>query len=90
MANLTVHTSKTLYAEWNRRYTDTKDRIKKLREMLAVTTDDKKLSEIEHEIQELYIQANLIHQFLADVGVMARIDEIKSGGVMAENATSRP
>lgn len=76
-ANITIHTNRTLYDEWNKRYTNTSTRIKELRETLKITTNPEKQDEIESEIQELCIQANLIHQFLADVGVMVYVEEQK-------------
>lgn len=76
-ANITIHTNRTLYDEWNERYTNTSARIKELRETLKITTNPEKQDEIDSEIQELCIQANLIHQFLADVGVMVYVEEQK-------------
>lgn len=77
-AGLTIHTNRTLYDEWEKRYEDAKDRIKELKTKRATETDPESLNAIEGEIQELCIQANLIHQFLADVGLMVRLDEKKS------------
>ncbi|MGX1266665.1 putative nucleic acid-binding Zn-ribbon protein [Rossellomorea marisflavi] len=76
-AGLTIHTNRTLYDSWNERYKDIKDRIDELKVKQKAETDPDSLNAIEGEIQELFIQANLIHQFLADVGIMARIDEKK-------------
>lgn len=78
-ANLTLHTNRTLYNKWNTRYEDIKVRIQELRNALKATDSDKRIAAIDEEIQELYIQANLIHQFLADVGLMAYVDKAKQG-----------
>lgn len=74
-AGLKIHTSSTLFDEWNKRYADTKDRIKELKKRRETTTNPDDLDSIEAEIQELFIQANLIHQFLSDVGLMAFFDK---------------
>lgn len=78
--NITVHTNRTLYDKWNGRYEDIKVRIKELKEKTKtrISIDDRMA--IDAEIQELYIQANLIHQFLADVGVMTYVNERKERG----------
>lgn len=80
--DITVHANRTLYDKWNGRYGDIKDHIKVLKDRLKTTppSDDKRIAEIDLEIQELYIQANLIHQFLADVGVMVYIHDRKERG----------
>ena len=78
-AGLTIHTNRTLYDEWNKRYEDTKDRIKELKSKRVTETEPDTLRAIEGEYQELCIQANLIHQFLADVGIMVHVEEKKAG-----------
>ena len=70
-----IHTSRTLFDEWNKRYTDTKDRIKELKKRRETATNPDDLDSIEGEMEELLIQANLIHQFLSDVGLMAFFDK---------------
>lgn len=72
---LTTHTNRKLYDDWNKRYGDAKDRIKELKKRRETATNPDDLAAIEGEIQELFIQANLIHQFLADVSVLVLIDE---------------
>ncbi|MGX1195785.1 hypothetical protein [Metabacillus sp. SLBN-84] len=80
-ASITLHTNRTLYDKWHTRYTDTSTRIKELKAKRESTfIDSDELSADEAEIQELCIQANLIHQFLADVGIMARIEDRTDGG----------
>lgn len=74
-AGLKIHTSRTLFDEWNKRYGDTKTRIEELKKRRTTTTDPEDLDSIESEIQELFIQANLIHQFLSDVGLMVFLDK---------------
>lgn len=77
-AGLTVRTSRTLFDDWNRRYIDTKDRINELKKRRKTATNPDVLASIEGELQELLIQANLIHQFLADVGLIVLVDEQKT------------
>jgi hypothetical protein len=77
-AGLTIHTNRTLYDAWNERYDDTKVRIKELKTKRVTETDPETLSAIEGEFQELCIQAHLIHQFLADVGLMVHLEEKKA------------
>lgn len=76
-ANMTLHTTRSLYDKWNKRYDEASERINVLKEKLNQTTDPDDQMVIDGEIQELCIQANLIHQFLADTGLMVYVDEHK-------------
>ncbi|WP_078598599.1 hypothetical protein [Evansella clarkii] len=70
-----LYTPRSLHDEWSRRYKETSARIKELREKLKATTDPDDQLAMNAEIQELCIQANLIHQFLADLGPMVLADQ---------------
>ena len=78
--SITLHTARTLSTKWDRRYIDASDRIDKLKEKLTITKDPDDQMAIEGEMQELYIQANLIHQFLADLGPMVYVEDHKKTG----------
>ncbi|MCR6108613.1 hypothetical protein HXA34_20190 [Salipaludibacillus agaradhaerens] len=71
---LTRHTHRSLHDEWERRYKETSSHIKELKEKLKDTANPEEQLAINGEIQELSIQANLIHQFLADIGTMVLAD----------------
>ena len=78
--SITLYTARTLSTKWEQRYDDASDRIDKLKEKVKTTKKPDDQMAIEAEMQELYIQANLIHQFLADLGPMVYVEDHKKAG----------
>lgn len=70
------HTSRTLYDKWNRYYENKKERINVLKKRRETASIDE-LTYIESELEELFIVSGLIHEVLADVGIMAYQDEFQ-------------
>lgn len=79
-ASVTLHTTRTLHDKWNERYEDASERIKELKAKMKKEKDPDEQMAIHGEMQELLIQANLIHQFIADTGLMVYVEENTDGG----------
>lgn len=72
-----LHTPTTLYNKWNKYYENNKKRIDALKKR-KTTASIKEIPYIERELEELYIASNLIHEILADVGIMVYQNESKN------------
>lgn len=78
----------TLLSEWTRRFDDVKERIEELRTNFTQSSNAIERRNIHRELEELYIQANLIHQFLADVKASDEYNRAFNG-VLAEKQHQR-
>jgi len=70
-----IHTTRTLYDKWNKKHQELGIRIEKLKERRDKAKNDDELKSAHYELQEVLIESQLIHQFLADVGVMVYAEE---------------
>lgn len=71
------HTPRTLYDKWNKDYENKKERINTLKKRRE-TADSDTLSYIESELNELLVAVTLMHEVLADIGIMVYHDEAKN------------
>lgn len=69
-----LHTSRSLFDKWNGIYEQKKERIKQLKEKQKQSTVAEEQDSIQYELEELLVEASLIHQLLADLGLMAYVE----------------
>lgn len=72
-----LHTIRSLYDKWEDIYNNKRERTKKLQEKQKLTNinDDQEQERLHWEIQELLTESNVIHQMLADLGLMVYVEE---------------
>ncbi|WP_368900750.1 hypothetical protein [Oceanobacillus oncorhynchi] len=72
-----LHTARSLFDAWDEKQRQMNKQIKQLKEKQKQSNSEDEQYMYQYELEELFVKVNLINQFLADVGLMAYVEENK-------------